>query len=62
MLKMENKISNFDKQIIKGIYIYREREGLIIIYKLQSVLGSMVKPKTTPQKPDNVEMAVALEL
>lgn len=34
----------------------REREN----YRLQSVLGSMMKPRETPQKPGKVAMAVAL--
>ena len=40
----------------------REREGGRVNYKLQSVFGSTVKPKETPQKPGKVAIAVPLGL
>lgn len=55
MLKRESKLH--------VSYIERRlNDEVVVTYKLQSVLGSMVKPKTMPQKPDKVEMAVAFEL
>lgn len=54
MLKIENNLFHRENNLLN--------DGSNITYKLQSVLGSMVKPKTMPQKPDKVEMAVAFEL
>ena len=44
------------------VFLERERERERVNYKLQSVFGSTVKPKETPQKPGKVAIAVALGL